>query len=777
MYWLLLAKKQTIKERAIMRPTRDRQFSSFSEIYSFICYSMIRDQLKKAWIVVLTTFPPRACGIATFSNDLCQAFDKHFAPELETKIVAINCSVSSNLVYSDKVIDQIQQNNRADYEALADTLNTSPQVKLVSIQHEFGLYGGLHGDLLLDFTKALRKPLVITFHTVLPDPDKHLCELVQTLATHAHRIVVMTHASRTILETIYGVATEKIVVIPHGIHPVSFEPSNKAKKNLHLSQEKTLFSTFGLLSKGKGIEHVLEALPAVITKHPDIHYLIIGATHPVVLREEGESYRQFLMQRITKLGLEHHVSFENQFLPTEELLQYLHATDIYLATPLNPNQAVSGTLSYALGIGRPVIATAFAQAKEIITPEVGILVDFQRPEQITEAMLQLLSDKHKQVSLGKTAYFRTRAMTWPNVAIAHMETFKKFTPSLYSYEKHAPEIKLDHLIRLTDDFGIIQFAKLAEPDPNSGYTVDDNARALIVAVRHYRQYKRATSLTIAHTYLKFLHSAQRTDGKFENYAGPDRKFVHEKDRQENLDDANGRALYALSVAATSPDMSNEIRKTAQRMYEQSFSVADDFTSPRAKAFFIKSLALQMHSHPNETYREKLIKNCNFLVQQYKASSTNQWQWFEPILTYSNALLSEAVLLGYSMTHDQAYFDIGKKTLDFLIATTFENTMYIPIGQRGWFQRGGQRHIFDQQPEDTASMIEALKTMYEISQITQYQELGKRAFHWFLGENLLGQVIYDQVTGGCYDGVGEHEVNLNEGAESTLSYLSSRLLIS
>ena len=737
---------------------------------------MIQDQLEKGWIVVLTTFPPRACGIATFSNDLCQAFDRLFAPELETKIIAMNSSANTNLDYSDKVIGQIRQNNRADYVAMADRLNKSPQVKLVTIQHEFGLYDGLYGDYLLAFTNTLRKPLVITFHTVLPDPDDHLYHLVQTLVTHARKIVVMTDASRKILETTYNIATEKITVIPHGIHPVSFEPSHKAKKHLQLFPKKTLLSTFGLLSRSKGIEHVLEALPGVIGQHPNVHYLIIGVTHPVVLREEGESYREFLMQRITELGLKQHVSFHNHFLKTEELLQYLNATDIYLATPLNPNQAVSGTLSYALGVGRPVIATAFAQAKEIVTPELGMLVDFQKPDQITQALLALLSDQPKQKLLGKTAYFKTRAMTWPNIATAYMKTFKNFVPSLHSYEKHAPVVKMDHLSKLTDDFGIIQFAKLAEPDPSSGYTVDDNARALIIAVRYYQQKKLASSLAAALIYLNFLHFVRKSDGKFENYVNQERKLSHNQNNEENLDDANGRTLYALAVAATSPDMSTQIREKAQSMYEESFSVADHFTSPRAKAFFIKSLALQINAQPKAIYIEKLTSNCNFLLGLYEVHSSTHWQWFEPILTYSNALLSEALLTGYSVTDNQTYLDIGKKTLDFLIANTFENNMYIPIGQHGWFQRGGQRHKFDQQPEDTASMIETLRTMYNISQISHYHELCHRAFHWFLGENLLSQVIYDQVTGGCYDGLGEHEVNLNEGAESTLSYLSSRLLI-
>ena len=731
---------------------------------------------EKAWIVVLTTFPPRACGIATFSNDLCNAFDQLFAPELETKIVAMTNKNSTALAYSDKVIGQILQSRRGDYVALAKKLNQDRRVKLVSIQHEFGLYNGLYGDYLLTLIAALRKPLVITFHTVLPTPDRYLLRTVRALASHADRVIVMTHVSRKLLEDTYTIAAEKIVVIPHGIHPISFEQSHTAKQQLKLDPKEMVLSTFGLLSRSKGIEHVLDALPEVIKHYPHIHYHILGATHPVVLHEEGESYREFLAEKVHALQLTNHVTFHNHFLATKDLLTFLNATDIYLATPLNPNQAVSGTLSYALGAGRPVIATAFAQAREVITPEVGLLVDFQKPEQITQALLELLGDKKKLFLLGKTAYFRTRSTTWPNVAIAYMNTFKQLVPQLSDYQNHPPVIKMDHLTKMTDDFGMIQFAQLAEPELSSGYTIDDNARALILTVRYYHSHKISASLTAIRIYLKFLQFVHKIDGKFENYVNQLKTLSHQQNNNENLDDANGRALYALAVTGTSKDMSNEIHEQAQLMYQQSCPTADDFTSPRAKAFLIKSLALQIKLAPNAVYSAQLKSNCDFLVTLFQSHSSPSWQWFEPIMTYSNALLAEALLIGYAITQDQHYYDIGKEALDFLITHTFENKMYIPIGQQGWFRRGGKRHKFDQQPEDTACMIEALKTMYTISKQEHYQDFAKHAFRWFLGENLLGQVIYDQVTGGCYDGLGEYEVNLNEGAESTLSYLSSRLLI-
>ena len=600
--------------------------------------------------------------------------------------------------------------------------------------------------------------------------------IVQVLTERADIVVVMTHGSRKILETDYAVPRKKIAIIPHGIHPVPFAPSRNAKELLNLSSKNTILSTFGLLNRGKGIEYVIDALPEVVKQYPNIRYLIIGVTHPNALRQEGESYRNSLIKRIYALDLTAYVSFYDEYLGTKELLKILSATDIYLSTPLDPNQAVSGSFSYALGAGRPVIATAFAQAKEYVTSDVGILVDFKKSKQITEALLQLLGDQSKQFALGKTAYFRTRNMTWPNIAIAYMRTFAAFVPKLRINEKHAPKIKLSHLIKLTDDFGIIQFAQLSEPDLSSGYTVDDNARALVFAVRYYQQKKFVTALRLANTYLNFISFVQQPNGAFENYVNAERKLSYEQNGKENLNDANGRTLYALAVTATGKYLPKRIREKARLMYEQGLPVAERFTSPRAKAFYIKSLALHLKQHANVNYLGKLIHACNFLIREYKENSSPEWQWFETILAYSNATLSEALLIGYTVTGNPDYLKIGKKTLDFLISQTFEKNMYIPIGQQGWFKRGGHRHKFDQQPEDTASMIQALKTMYDISKDSYYQRLVQRAFDWFLGDNLLGQIIYDQTTGGCYDGLGEREVNLNEGAESTLSYLLSRLLL-
>lgn len=735
---------------------------------------MFTKQPHKTWIVSLSTFPPQKCGIATFTSDLSKAFNQLFAPAIESKIIAINDDPQIIQDYPSTVVAHINKQNPGDYTAIAHKINESPQIKLVSIQHEFGIFGGNFGDYLLHFTTALTKPLVITFHTVLPEPHPDMKKVVQALAERSERITTMTQNSKNILETIYSINPDKIIVIPHGIHSVPLESSKHAKKILLLPTKSSILSTFGLLSRGKGLEYVIEAMPKVVAAYPNVLYLIIGATHPVILQQEGEAYRNSLQQRVRELRLEKNILFYDTYIKTNKLLTLLSATDIYLATPLDPNQAVSGTLSYALGAGRPVIATAFAQAKEDVNSEAGILVDFKNSEQITNALLDLLSNPEKQRALGKAAYFRTRNMTWANVAIAYMRAFAKNVPELKESEKRVPRISLRHLKKLTNDFGIIQFAHLTEPDFHSGYTLDDNARALQFVGLYYQQEKSASLLHLAEIYLKFLAFVQKENGVFENYVTVERTLSQNQNNQENLADANGRALYALSVTATNTSLPLDIRAQAQNIYKKALPNAKLFTSPRAIASYAKSLALFLQQEPNTEYLENLITACNILVDHYKTNRSEDWEWFEPILSYSNGSLPEALLISSKITGNSEYFTIGKKTLDFLISHTFEDKIYIPIGQDGWFKRGGHRHKFDQQPEDVTTMIAALKSMYEISQDSYYQKCAYRAFDWFLGGNVLGRIMYDQTSGGCYDGLRENEINLNQGAESTLSYLLSRL---
>jgi glycosyltransferase involved in cell wall biosynthesis len=727
----------------------------------------------KSWIVFLSTFPPRQCGLATFTADLTNALDQMFGLSLESKIVAMNLTEISHLPYPDKVIFQVSQPSEKDYLNAANQLNQLEKVRLVNIQHEFGIFGGEHGSHLLLFLEKLEKPVVTTFHTVLPNPDERLLKTVQTIMKYSQGIIVMTHSSKKILVKDYGLDPDRIQVIPHGIHHLPYKTSQHAKSRLGFSGKLVLL-TFGLLSPGKGIEYVIEALPPIVEKFPQVRFLVIGVTHPVVLEQEGENYRNFLTQKIYKLGLSNSVLFYNTYFDLSKLFRFLEATDVYLSPSLNPHQTVSGTLSYAIGSGRPVISTAFAQAKEDITAELGLVIDFKNPPAFTTAMLKLLGNDELRLQMGKNAYFRTRYMTWENVALSYLKYFSQLVPELTLGQRELPPIKLSHLAKLTDDFGIIQFAKLTEPDLASGYTLDDNARALVVAALHYKKFRTPSSLKLAVIYLNFINQVARPDGYFDNYVNSNREIDLQRNIEEHSEDATARCLYALALTATTKQIPKRIRHQAHALFKQSFQKNIAFSSPRAMAFYIKALACLLAKWELPQALASLRDNCEQLMALYTKHHSSDWEWFEPYLTYSNAILPEALLLGYKITGERRYLEVSEKTLNFLIKQTFKGSLYIPIGQSGWFFKGGTRQYFDQQPEDTAAIIEVLNTMFQLTNRQHDQELAYTAFNWFLGGNLLGQVVYDRTTGGCYDGVGEKSINLNQGAESTVSYLLARL---
>ncbi len=745
----------------------------------------------KLSIVYVSTFPPRVCGIATFTEDLTHAMDEMLAPAVTSRIVAMNRNDVVRHEYSRKVILQINQDNQEEYTETALRINQMDEVRLVSIQHEFGIFGGKRGSHLIPFVQALRKPLAITFHTILPDPDEELYSTVRSLAESASAIIVMTNLSKGILYQQYAIPQKKIKVIPHGIHPYPYTSSRQAKMTLGYS-DKVVLSTFGLIGRSKGLEYVIDALPQVVRKFPDFVYTIFGATHPTVLEKEGESYRNFLIEKIYSLGLYDHVKLYNRYSPLSELLRFLEATDIYISPSLEPNQAVSGTLSYALGMGRPAISTAFAQAREVVTDEVGILVDFRNPEAYADAILQLLENENLRLQLGQNAYFRTRNMTWPNVALQYAKVFSEYAQSLtkISDQKSLPRIKLNHLIHLTDSFGIVQFAKLTKRDVLSGYTLDDNASALAVAVLYYRKLRafaqnpsiareKRQLLRLLNTYLDFIGFTAKPDGHFQNFVKADRTLDDALNKQTNLEEANARAIYALALTSTVGSLPKSIRQKAFDLLQKRMKSGISFSSPRAIARCIKALCVLMDGKvqiEGNDLEGMLRGQCDWLVELYQATSHADWQWFEGYLTYSNGVMPEALLQGYRTTGDERYLTVGKTALDFLIKKTFVGDIYMPVGQNGWYHQNGKHHYFDQQSEDVRSMVNALSAGYAVTGDEEYSRLMYRAFYWFLGDNSLNQVVYDRITGGCYDGVGRKEINLNQGAESTISYLLARLAI-
>ncbi|MBU1912675.1 MAG: glycosyltransferase, partial [Candidatus Omnitrophica bacterium] len=693
--------------------------------------------------------------------------------------------------YPKKVIFQMDQHSEQEYIKTAKDINAMKEIKLVNIQHEFGIFAGEYGSYIISFLEALSKPSVVTFHTILPSPEAKLKAVVRSIAEKASGLVVMTNLSKEILIREYEIAEEKISMIPHGIHSMPYTSSAKPKSVLGLPK-KVIFLTFGLLSRGKGIEYVIDALPKVVKDYPDILYIVLGVTHPNVIKEEGENYRKFLIQKVHDLGLSSQVNFYNEYVSAEKLLHFLRAADGYISTSLDPNQAVSGTLSYALGSGRPVISTSFAQAREFVTSEAGILVNFRDAGSYAEAMIRLLKDPSLREQLGKNAYFRTRNMTWENVAIEYSKLFSKYSSDIakVSERKKIPRINLNYLFNLTDDFGVIQFARLSLPDISSGYTLDDNARALVVACLCYGELggalkavnidkQKSELLKRIDVYLCFIEFVLGEDHVFCNYVRPDRSIDVELNKKDNLDDANGRALWALAVVTAADYLPKRVRNKAFSLFKRRMEVYEMSESPRATAFCAKGICMLLKKNQEiegKNLKELLVAHCDRLVSLYRGVSSEEWQWFENYLTYSNAVLPEALILGHEHTGNSEYLDIGIKTLNFLIGKTFVNGIYMPIGQDGWHHKVGKRHYFDQQPEDVSAMVFALATAHLITGKDSYKKLMYEAFNWFLGDNSLKQVVYDRISGGCYDGLGERNINLNQGAESITSYLLARFAI-
>lgn len=723
----------------------------------------------KPIVVFVGTYPPRECGIATFNQDLLHSSRQFLGANISCKVAALNHSPLDTYNYPPEVAWEINQNNKKEYADFAVNLNENDRVAGVIVQHEYGIYGGEEGENILAFIEKCKKPILATLHTVLPNPSPKMKDVTGKIIRRANIIVVLTQNSRKILEDVYPFSVGKVYVIPHGIHHTLFSSTEVAKKKLKLTN-KTILSTFGLLSRGKGIEFVLKALPEVIKKYPSVFYLILGQTHPSVRRKEGEKYRLELSRLVTKLHLKAHVKFYDQYLDLDDLMEFLKATDIYVSTSINPNQAVSGTLSYALGAGRAVISTEFAQAKEIITPETGRLVPIEDTLAITAALIDLLSDENALKVMHQRAYDVTRPMLWENVAKEYSNLLAQVV---------LPPINLRHLKKMTDDFGLFQFAQLSTPHREFGYTIDDNARALIVCSQLIKQDNKQKSIDVlTTTYLNFIEACQQPNGNFQNYLSHGARQPTPQNTKEDLSDAYARTMWALGEVLQNKKLATNLRKKAQRIFLRALPFATTIPHLRSKAFMIKAAVAALDSLPEQeaTLLELIESFANSLATALTTNSDDKWHWFENHLGYNNALLAESLLIAGSCLKNESYSNLGKSSLQFLIDETFSTNMYLPIGHSHWYHRNGERSYFDQQPEDPASMILALTTAYKTTGLVSYKNLANKCFSWFLGNNSLHESLYDYESGGCYDGLHPDRVNLNQGAESLISYLLSRLAI-
>lgn len=686
---------------------------------------------------------------------------------VDCKVAALNLSPLDTYKYPPEVEWKVDQNSKTDHIHLAKTLNEDIHISGVIIQHEYGIFGGVEGEILLSFMRNCKKPMLVTLHTVLPDPTPKMKEVTSTIIEFATSVVVLTNNSKKIIEALYPESVGKVFMIPHGIHPTPFSNSQEYKEQLKLD-EHIILSTFGLLSRGKGIEYVLHALPPVIKKFPSVLYLILGETHPVIRRQEGEKYRFELAKLITKLDLKDHVRFYDQYFSLPDLFEFLKATDIYISTSTNPNQAVSGTLSYALGTGRAVISTEFAQAKEIVTSENGRLIPIKDSPALTSALLDLLSNKDKLTKMHQNAYKKTRSMLWSNVAGEYLTLLERMV---------IPTLKIDHLITMTDDFGLFQFASLTVPNKKFGYTLDDNARALIVCSwLHAQNYTKKVE-ELLNIYLTFIKKCQLENGSFTNYIGFDDKLPTLQNTTEDIEDSQMRALWALGEVMANKSLPKDTQDKAKQIFLANLNQKKELTHLRAKAFAIKAFALSIPHLPEK--KSFLISQVKEYAEDLLTALTNNsiksWRWFESDLNYNNALLPESLLIAGDILKNDDYTKRGIESLEFLISKTFSKT-YMPIGHARWYRNKEKRSDYDQQPEDPAAMILALVRAYNITKDQLYKNLANTCFSWFLGNNSLNLTLYDRKSGGSYDGLHPDRVNLNQGAESLVSYLMSSFMI-
>jgi len=722
-------------------------------------------------VLILTSFPPRVCGIASFSQNLIEVINRKFGKSFDLKIGAFETN-KEKYDYTPEVILKLNTDDPLDFEKTALFINKRKAIKIVIVQHEFGFFHK-NQQAFLKFLYKIEKPKAVVFHTVLPNPDLETKVNVQKIVAASAAIVVMTQNSKRLLVENYDIPNSKISVIAHGTHLVKHKNPILLKESAGFKNKKIL-STFGLLNSGKGIEVTLDALPAIIKKHPEMLFLILGATHPVVLENEGEIYRELLEQKVKDLKLEQNVRFVNHYMDLDELLNYLQMTDIYLFTSKDPNQAVSGTFSYAMSCGCAIVSTPIPHAIEVLKDNCGFLFDFDQADELANAVNLLLDDDGLRTQIRLNGLQKIISTAWENAAIRYIRLFQKISEDDFPLNYNLPRLNLGHIKTMTTDFGMIQFAKVNQPNISTGYTIDDNARAMVAVCQHYEFTKDKGDLQLIQTYLDFIEFCQQRDGSFLNYVDEKHLFTSQN-YETNLEDSNGRTIWALGyLIAQKGDLPEELIIQSTRIMDWAIPNFHNISSPRSMAFLIKGLHYRNGKENSIELRESIQFFADQLVHLYNQESEKGWEWFESYLTYANSIMPEALLCAYQETKNPLYRKIAKITFDFLLDNTFNAEGIKVISNKSWLYKGEESAIYGEQPIDVAYTVLALSRFYDEFKGEGYKEKMIIAFDWFLGANHLHQIIYNPETGGCYDGLERTQVNLNQGAESTVSYLMARL---
>jgi len=732
--------------------------------------------MKNHKILFVCSYPPRECGIATFSQDLIRSLKKGFGATMQIEVCALENECCDANDYPEEVTYKIDAQELSSYFKVANKLNERDDIGMVCVQHEFGLFGGNYGSHLVAFLLKLDIPISCVFHTVLPNPDKKRTKIMQALDDLSEKLIVLTNKSAEILVSDYHIDTNKIAVIPHGTHIVLWKEKQRLK-NRYGFQNKNVLSTFGLLSENKNIETALRALPKILQKFPNTVHLVLGKTHPEILKREGETYRDALLTIVDDLDIKDHVIFINEYLELTNLLEYLSLSDVYLFSSKDPNQAVSGTFAYAMSCGNPVISTPIPHSKECLDPSTGILLnDFEDPIEISDAVIDLLEQPFIATSMGKNAFIKMRAFSWENVAISYSDIFQDYLQDSNSLDFSLPPIKTDHIEDMTTDFGMLQFSNFSEPDTSFGYTLDDNARALIAMLMYYKKKRNDKVLRLIEIYMDFIVFCQQDDGLFYNYVDYEEQFTNQN-TEVNLEDSNGRAIWALGyVLSDTENLPKSLVAKAENCFKNVIQNVADFNSPRAIGFILKGLYYYQENEPNTQYNQLADTLAEELLRIFNITSDKKWEWFEDYLTYANSILPEALLYAWLITKNKKYKDVAETTFDFLLSQYFMKGQIKVISNDGWFHKRNKRTFHGEQPIEVAYTILSLDLFYRVTHKKKYAKQLHTAFSWFLGNNHLKQIMYNPVNGACYDGLEVENININQGAESSLCYLLARLII-
>ncbi|MFZ0939421.1 MAG: glycosyltransferase family 4 protein [Candidatus Sulfotelmatobacter sp.] len=739
-------------------------------------------------IAVIGNYLPRHCGIATFTTDLCSAI----AAECGTaRLLALPVNdTEEGYDYPSRVRWSLAQDDVKSYQEAAEFLNFN-NIDMVCLQHEYGIFGGPAGSHILHLLRGLKMPVVTTLHTVLREPDPNQLMVMEEIAELSDRLIVMSQLSSQFLQEIFKVPGSKIDMVPHGVPDLPFLDPNFYKDRFGV-EGKAVLLTFGLLSPNKGIENVIQALPQILSKHKNVAYIVAGATHPHILRREGDKYRASLQALAKKIGVESQVIFHNRFVSPEEMVEFIGAADIYITPYRHEAQVVSGTLAYALGAGKAIISTPYWHAIELLDDRRGALVPFQNPGAIAQKTIELLDTPATRHAMRKRAYLFARDMVWKRVAQGYMESFARVrsdrmeSPKVqfsarmtHKFLDQLPKLKLNHFNQMTDDTGMLQHAIFTIPNRREGYTTDDNARALILAVllgqveKHQCGKVNPSMETSALCYSAFLeHAFNPVKGRFKNFLRYDRRW----NEPVGSEDCHGRALWAVgTVLGRSQDQG--LRGAVGRLFEFSLPASVEFGSPRAWAYTLLGIQEYLTSYPGDRDAQKVRSALSRrLLEMYESIRRPDWKWFENVLAYGNARLPQALLLVGSACSDDRMISAGLESLDWLSQTQHcdINRHFVPIGSQGFYRQDGKKARFDQQPLEAAGAVSACLQAYRVTADSRWRNEAWSAFNWFLGDNDLQLPLYDSVTGGCRDGLHPDRANENQGAESTLSFLMALL---